>query len=41
MNEQEQLRHAFEELREGTFLALLAGPCTAGSHDRRVYGYVT
>jgi Pirin C-terminal cupin domain len=32
MNTQEQLRHAFKELREGTFLDSrpLAGPCTVG-----------
>ena len=43
VNSQERLRHAFEELREGTFPIRppLAGPCTVGRRDRRAYGYVT
>jgi hypothetical protein len=39
MNTQEQLRHVFEELRDGSFLDSSASgrPCTVGRRDRRAY----
>jgi Pirin C-terminal cupin domain len=43
INTQEQLGHAFEELRERSFLNASAygRACATGSRDRRAYGYVT
>ena len=43
MNTQEQLRHAFEELREGTFLdsSAFGRAQHSRSRDRRAYGDVT